>query len=455
MSLSINPQVQESIDLGYRPRAWQEEVHRRRTRFNVLALHRRAGKTELAIMELITEAIQDRRDMPFYVYLAPYLKQAVSIAWGRLKARLAPLIERGQVEVREVDKALHFKHNGALIRLFGGDNPDAMRGLRIDGAVIDEVAQLRPEVWHEIVQPAMSDRRGWAMFIGTPNGINLFSELYYFGQRQDDWYTARWTVYDTDSLDAAEVERLREAMPENAFAREYLCDFAAQADNALISLHQVIDAINSPLMPQDVEGSPVILGVDVARYGDDESVIIMRKGLIAYQPKSYQGISNMELAAIVAAIIEEYRPDLVCIDAGRGEGVIDRLRQLGHVVMEVNFGGKPTDPHYVNKRAEMWDTMRQWLDQGGKLPDHERLKQDLCTPLYTYANAANRFALESKDDIRKRGLPSPDYGDALALTFAYPAIPHPLHDRNTGATIPVTDRRRRRRTSDWDPLAAV
>ena len=442
------------LDLGYKARDWQRRVHDARVRFNVLALHRRAGKTELALMELIEAAIAFRLDMGLFIYLAPYLKQARAIAWLRLKAILEPMIALGQVEVREGDTAIVFKKNGCMIRLFGGDNPDAMRGLRIDGAVIDEVAQIRHEVWDEIIQPAMSDRKGWAMFIGTPNGVNLFSQLYYKGLDDPEWYAARWTVYDTEALDPEEIERLRRDMPENSFAREYLCDFSAQAENALISLHQVMDAINSGLTEDDVEGSPVILGVDVARYGGDRSVIFMRKGLLAYQPHVYHEVNNMDLAGYVAEAINEYSPDLVCIDAGRGEGVIDRLRQLGHSIVEVNFGGKPMDAHYVNKRSEMWDLMRQWIDKGGRLPNIEALKVDLCAPTYSYDNAANKFALESKDKLRDRGLPSPDLADALALTFAYP-VPPKGSKAPSGAIIDSHFAKRRNESKDYDPLDAL
>ena len=128
----------------------------------------------------------------------------------------------------------------------------------------------------------------------------------------------------------------------------------------------------------------------------------------------------MELAAIAADAIARWEPDAVFVDAGRGEGVIDRLRQLNLNPIEVNFGGRASNPHYVNKRAEMWDAMRRWIDAGGCIPDNPELKVDLCAPTYSYANAANKFELESKDDMKKRDLKSPDLADALALTFAAP-----------------------------------
>jgi hypothetical protein len=420
--------IQRSVlDLGYRPRDWQRRCHLDRKRFTVLALHRRAGKTELAIMELVDAALKFTLDLGFFVYVAPFLKQAKVIAWARLKARVAPLYMAGAVEINESDLSVRFIHNGAIVRIFGGDNPDGMRGVRLDGAVLDEVAQLKPEIWADIIQPALSDRKGWALFIGTPQGVNLFSELYYKAKELPDWHSAKYTVYDTESIDPDEVTRLKRDMNESSFAREYLCDFTAAGDDQLISLADVEEASHKVYTVGDVDYAPRILGVDPARFGDDRSVIFPRQGLQAFEPMVFRGLDNMELAARVAAKIDSWQPEATFIDAGAGSGVIDRLRQLGHNVIEVHFGGKANDKLYLNKRAEMWFGVRDWLNAGGALPNNTSLKQDLGAPTYWY-DALNRIVLEPKDDIKKRGLPSPDLGDALALTFAHPVTKHPLYE---------------------------
>ena len=410
------------LRLDYTPRDWQQECHRRLLRFSVLALHRRAGKTELAIMELLDKALQFDKDLGQFFYVAPYLKQAKAIAWARLKQKIEPLRQHEAVEVNEGELWVRFKHNGAMIRIFGGDNPDAMRGVRLDGVVIDEVAQIKPEVWNDIIQPALSDRKGWALFIGTPQGINLFSELYYRAEALPDWHCARYTVFDTNAIDAEEVERLRRDMNETSFAREYLCDFTAAGDDQLISLADAEEAARRTLRPDDIKDAPRILGVDPARFGDDRSVIFARQGLQAFAPAVFRGIDNMDLAARVAAKIQDWKPDAVFIDSGAGAGVIDRLRQLGHDVVEVPFGGKATNPSlFLNRRAEMWFEVADWLRMGGAIPNDSALKQELATPIYWY-DAAGRRVLEPKDDIKKRlqGGGSPDLADALALTFAYP-----------------------------------
>jgi hypothetical protein len=406
------------IDLGYYPRQWQLECHKALKRFNVLALHRRAGKTELALMQLITAALKNNDDRPFYVYVAPFLKQSKAIAWARMKDRLAPLKNIEGVSFNESELTVTIKHNGAQIRVFGADNHDAMRGLRIDGAVLDEVAQMKPEVWYEIIQPALSDRKGWAMFIGTPNGINLFSELFFKARDLPDWMARRYTVDDTDALDPDEVDRLERDMAPSAFAREYLCDFAAAGDNQLISLSDVEAASQRVLQRHEYDWSPKILGVDPARFGADRSVIFPRQGLRAGTPIVMRGVNNMDLAARVAQEARNWQADAVFVDAGAGAGVIDRLRQIGVDCIEVPFGGKPIDPQYKNKRAEMWSLMAEWIVSGA-IPNEAELKQDLAAPTYSY-DAVGRKQLEAKDEIKKRGLPSPDMGDALALTFAMP-----------------------------------
>lgn len=411
------------VDLGYMPRRWQSECHIHRKRFTVLALHRRAGKSEWAIMELIHAALDFRQPLGLFFYMAPYLKQAKVVAWARLKERLKNLLIAGAVEIVETELMVRFRHNGAVIRIYGADNPDGMRGIRLDGCVIDEVAQIKPQVWTDIIQPTLADREGFCIFIGTPSGVNLFSELYYRAKELSDWHSGLYTCYDTEALPPQEIERLRRDMSEATFAREMLCDFTASGDDQLISLYDAEMAAQRVYKPGEMDYAPKILGVDPARYGDDRSVIFPRQGLQAFTPQVFRGLDNMELAARVAAKIEQWKPDAVFVDAGNGAGVIDRLRQLGHSVIEINFGGKPNDDHYANKRAEIWYAMREWLKSGGSIPNDVSLKQDLAAPTY-WNTALDKIMLEPKDEIKKRGLPSPDLGDALALTFAQPVAKH-------------------------------
>ena len=440
-----------NIDLQYIPRPWQKSCHLNKKRFSVYALHRRAGKTELALSQLVHDAIKTDKELAMFVYVAPFLRQAKAIAWARLKQKIEPLRRQAVVDINEGELSVKFKHNGAIIRLFGGDNPDAMRGLRLDGCVIDEVAQIKPELWMDIVQPCLSDRLGNCIFIGTPSGINLFSELYYKAIDEDEWAAARFTVYDTDSLHPNEVTRLKRDMSETSFAREYLCDFSAQGDDQLIALADTEEAAQRVYQKADISLSPLIFGIDPARFGSDRSVVFRRSGKQGFKPVVYRGIDNMELASRVANLIEEYDPDAVFCDAGAGSGVIDRLRQLGYDIIEIPFGGKATKPElFTNRRTEMWWLMKQWIEEGGAIPNDTALKQELATPIYWYDNVGRRV-LESKDQIKKRlqGAGSPDLADALALTFALPVAKKIPED------IYIKRRREATHKEEYDPYTRV
>lgn len=420
----------KTVDLGYRPRQWQYECHMTRKRFNVYVLHRRAGKTVLASMNLIRAAQMHTKALGQFAYVAPFLKQAKTNMWSLLKQRLEPLRLVNGVDISEGELLVRFA-NGSIIRLFGADNPDALRGIRLNGVVVDEVAQVEPEVWDEILQPALSDELGWADFIGTPKGINLFSQLYFQAENKKDWSRNLFTVHQTQAIDADEVSRLKASMSDTAWRREYLCDFSAAGDDQLLSLTDVEQAAGRVYTERDVLGAPLIFGVDPARFGDDRSVLVMRRGMQAFDPVIWRGLNNMEVAARVADYIDKENPDAVFIDSGAGAGIIDRLGQLGLDVIEVPFGSKALKPdQFANRRAEMWWEMSQWLRNGGAIPNRMDLKQELATPTYWY-DPTGRKILESKDDIKARlkGESSPDIADALALTFAAPVRPRSLYEQ--------------------------
>lgn len=413
------------VNLGYRPHRFQAEIHRCARRFTVVVGHRRFGKTYCAIMTLLEAALFTAKREARFCYVAPYLKQAKKVSWDYMR-HFAMKIPG--TEIREGDLIVNFQ-NGSRISLFGADNPDALRGVYLDGVVLDEMADFRPDVWPAIIRPTLADRKGWAFFIGTPKGINQFSELYYFardgkdGVKDPEWIALMYRADETGLIDEQELNSSLASMSNAQYRQEWLCDFSAASDNVLITIDVVSAATRKSYHPSAIEGAAKTIGVDIARFGDDRSVIQKRQGLYAFDPIVMRVLDNMEVVGRLVAQINEFEPEAVFIDAGRGEGVIDRVRQLGHTVIEVNFGGKASDPvAYVNKRAEMWDDMAKWFAAGGRIPNHTDLIKDLCVPTYKY-DAANRFQLESKDDIKKRRPQSPDIADALALTFAFPVYP--------------------------------
>lgn len=216
---------------------------------------------------------------------------------------------------------------------------------------------------------------------------------------------------------------MKDNMTDIEYRQEMLCDFTVSAFNILITIDMVETAIARKYTEAQVRGIPRILGVDVARFGDDRSVIACRQGEVLYEPKIYKGIDNMELVARIVEEIRRYDPVAVFIDAGGGSGVIDRLRQLGYTnIIEVAFGSKAEDPNkYINLRTEMWHKMADWIRRTGSLPDMPELKAELTVVEYGFDNA-DRRKLKKKEDIKRDFGMSPDIADAVALTFAHQIV---------------------------------
>lgn len=211
------------IKTGYAPRPPQTEIHRRLKRFNVLVCHRRFGKTVLCVNELIRGAAACPLDRPRLAYLAPLYRQAKQAAWDYLKLYTAP-IPRARFNESELRADLP---NGARIQIFGADNPDALRGMYFDGVVLDEYGQMPPSLWSTVVRPALADRQGWAIFIGTPRGRNAFHALYDHARKSPDWFAAIYRASETGILPEAELAAARNDMTDAEFAQEFECSFDA------------------------------------------------------------------------------------------------------------------------------------------------------------------------------------------------------------------------------------
>lgn len=216
------------IELPYRPRKLQALLHRKMRRFNVVVSHRRFGKSVLGINHLIRAAASSDLPRPRFAYLSPSYRQAKSVAWDYLKHFTAPIpgAQRSETELR-VDLP-----NGARLALLGADNPDALRGIYLDGVVFDEFGQMAPRVFSEIVRPALADREGWALFIGTPRGRNGFYRLYERARSQKGWFTALYKASETRILSRAELEDARRNMTPEEYAQEFECSFQAAVAGA-------------------------------------------------------------------------------------------------------------------------------------------------------------------------------------------------------------------------------
>lgn len=216
----------------YEPRAPFAAFHERPQRWAVLVAHRRAGKTVACVAELITRALATNKTNARYAYIAPYREQAKTVAWEYLKTYALPVTVDPEHDFRESDLSVKL-YNGAVIRLFGSDNPNALRGIYLDGVVLDEFADMRPELWRAVIRPALSDRKGWAVFIGTPRGRNEFWKIYDEATRDPDWYSILLRASETGLIDAAELADARKSMTENAYLQEYECSFDAAIQGAI------------------------------------------------------------------------------------------------------------------------------------------------------------------------------------------------------------------------------
>jgi len=229
------------IVLPYKPRPQQAELHRamRSKRFAVLVCHRRFGKTIYAINRLIRRALAS--DKPDYrgAYVAPLLKQAKAVAWDYLKfyagriagatfneAELRVDIPSGRVE-RDQDGQVVPDSRVKSIRLYGANNPDALRGIYLDDLVMDEVAQMPRNLWTQILRPALADRKGCALFIGTPQGRDFFYQLYQQAQHDPDWLAAMYRASETGILDPDELAAARREMSPEEYEQEFECSFTA------------------------------------------------------------------------------------------------------------------------------------------------------------------------------------------------------------------------------------
>lgn len=193
-----------------------------------MVAHRRAGKTVASICDLIDAALRCEKPNARFAYIAPYYAQAKDVAWGYLKQYTAP-IPGAQTNESELRVDLP---NGSRIRLYGADNYDRMRGIYLDGVVLDESADMDPRAWSEVIRPALADRKGWAAFIGTPKGKNAFWETYERARTSDDWFCLRLKASETGLIDPDELEALRAEMSEDEYARELETSFEAAVEGS-------------------------------------------------------------------------------------------------------------------------------------------------------------------------------------------------------------------------------
>ena len=306
------------------------------------------------------------------------------------------------------------------------ERTEAFQGLHNKGRrvilIFDEGSAIADKVW-ETAEGALTDEDTeiiWIVFGNPTRNTGRFRECF----RR---YRGLWNHAQIDSRDVEGTNKDQIAL----WAQTYGVDsdwfkvrvrgmFPSAGSRQFISTADVDAAFGRHLNPQQYQFAPKIIGVDPAWEGDDPLTIYLRQGLMAKRlHKQAKNDNDIEVAQRIASLEDEHKADAVFIDAGYGTGIVSAGRTLGRNWRLVWFQGKPIDPGCLNKRVEMWRDMRDWLKQGGSIPPDQALYDDLIGP-ETVPRLDGVMQLEGKKDMKERGLPSPNDGDGLAVTFAYP-----------------------------------
>ena len=307
--------------------------------------------------------------------------------------------------------------------------PEAFAGLHNAGKriliIYDEASAIADKIW-EVTEGALTDADTeiiWACFGNPTRNVGRFRECW----RR---FRSRWQTWNVDSRTAKRSNKAQIAKwiadygEDSDFVKVRVSgEFPNTSDKQFIASDAVEAAMKRHLNPDEYSFAPVIIGVDPAWWGGDETVIAMRQGRQAAILKVLaKNDDDVHLANLIASYEDQYKADAVFIDQGYGTGCYSIGKSWGRAWTLINFGSAPTRKDVVHKRDEMWFLMRQWLlDEGASIPEDPVLLADLTSPEYDM-NLKGQIKLESKDDMRDKGFPSPNRADAIALTFAVPVM---------------------------------
>lgn len=313
--------------------------------------------------------------------------------------------------------------------------------------IFDEASAIDDIIW-EVAEGAKTTENVIFIVFGNPTrNTGRFTQCF------KPPFSSQWLTYEIDARTAkkANKEQIQQWIDnydlDSDFVRVRVLGKEPRAGSMQLIPGDIVSRARMRVVhPSIYSHAAKILAVDVARFGDDKSCMIKRQGLAAWDLKKWRGIDTMLLASLTAQEIDDWQPDAVFIDViGIGAGVVDRLRQLGYDVIEVVAGAKSGSPRYRNKRAECWYKMLKWFEtEAVCIPDDQELDDDLTGIEYGF-NDAEQVVLERKQDMKKRGLPSPDCGDVLAYTFYMPV--HREFDRRNDR-----DRRKIQAVTEYNVL---
>jgi hypothetical protein len=326
-------------------------------------------------------------------------------------------------ELVERDLKKGTRYWGVEGRLWSAENPDAYAGVHnFDGVMVifDEASGIDDAIW-AVTSGFFTENtpnRFWMAFSNPRRNTGYFYEA--FNSKREFWTSKIVDARTVEGTDKKVYEQIiAEYGPDSSQAHvEVYGQFPSEGDDQFISIDLADAAMKR--QPYKDDSAPIVIGVDPARFGADATVIAIRQGRDVLKLIRHRGDDTMTVVGHVIEAIEEYKPTLVNIDeGGLGAGVVDRLKEQRYKIRGVNFGNKSKNPvMYGNKRAEIWGEMRDWL-KSASVPNDRFLKSDLISPKMK-PDSRGTIYLESKKDMKARGLASPDAADAIALTFAFP-----------------------------------
>lgn len=324
--------ARREIILPYEPRDAFKAYHARTKRWASMVVHRRAGKTVAAINDKIRAAVTARTFKPLYGYVAPFRSQAKAVAWGYLKHFAAPIIRKANEAELYVDLI-----NDSRIMLFGADNADAMRGLGFDGVTLDEYGDYKPTVWGSVIRPCLSDKQGWATFIGTPKGKNQFWNIHQLARMTpDEWYYLTLKASESGILPESELMALRAQLSEDQYMQEYEVSFEAAILGAYygIEMRKAQEAGRIGSVPYD-RHLTTYTAWDLG-YRDDTAIWwyqVVRGEIHVIDYYSVSGASIAEICQVVRAKKYHYAKHFLPHDAraktlaANGRSVIEQIAE--------------------------------------------------------------------------------------------------------------------------------
>lgn len=314
------------------------------------------------------------------------------------------------------------------------NNTEAFAGLHNKGkrivVIFDESSAIAEIVW-QVAEGALTDEQTEIIFLafGNPTkNTGRFREC--FGKFKHRWVTKQIDSRTVEGTNKEQIEKwIADYGEDSDFVRVRVRGEFPRAGSSQFIGSDVVAAARR-YRAEGFGGLPKVLSVDVARFGDDQTVIGTRQGRKAVILGRYRGKDNVWVAEQTIQLMKECLPQAIVIDGdGNGGGVVDQIksRGFGDKVFEFHGGASAHDSDmYYNRRTEVWGLMRQWLQNGAEIPDDPELDDDLTGPEFGFANGkrnAGALQLEMKDDMKKRGLSSPDCGDMLAMTFGVTVAP--------------------------------